>query len=189
MLCFPDKLASILSCWLKSLEDYIALLRSSSLIPNTTSHLTDTPSNKVPSLVTPPPPYSSLSPTVITSLTTLVTLCAELGIYSSKNGAASPQPVAPSCAQLLVVKDVAISSLDPVGMASELHDPECTLEDFIGHYSEVLDWSRVRYLLARQEWGIRERGWWALIRAGGESHNFIKAHDVIHAFMYLQATA
>lgn len=126
VLCSASKLTSILSCWLKCVEDYTAQL-SSSPGDNTRDH--------TPSLLTPPPPLSPLSSPVATALTYLISLCAELGIYSTA--------------------------------ASESHDPG-NLEDFIGRYCEVLDWSRVRCLLAKQEWAEREKGWWALIRAGGK---------------------
>ena len=56
-------------------------------------------------------------------------------------------------------------------MVSESRDPaattDCTLEGFIADYVEVLDWSKVRYLLGRQRWSVREKGWRTLVQSGG----------------------
>lgn len=126
MLSSAPKLSSILSCWLKCMEDYMSQLSS-----------TPSPDNsrdKAPSLLTPPPPFSPLSPPVSAAVTNLITLCAELAIYSTDSEA----------------------------------ERRCNLNGFIGQHAEVLNWSRVRCLLARQAWTAREEGWWALIRAGGE---------------------
>lgn len=95
---------------------------------------------KVPSLLEPPPPFSPLSHAVASSVTYLATLCAELGVYSSAG----------------LSDERSSEALDV-----------CNLETFITHYAELLDWARIRCLLARQEWEVRARGWWALITARG----------------------
>ena len=40
------------------------------------------------------------------------------------------------------------------------------MEEFIAVHVELLDWSRLRCLLAQQPWSLREKGWWALIKGG-----------------------
>lgn len=58
-------------------------------------------------------------------------------------------------------------SATPPGSEGVAHE-SCDLEHFIGQYAEVLDWPRVRCLLAREDWVVRKHCWWALLNAGGK---------------------
>lgn len=150
MLCAPDKAQSLLSRWLQSLEEYTRKLQSAARLPN-----------EVPSLLTPPPPFSPLSHNVHTSAIYLTTLCAELAIYSSQ-GSADSAKVNPS-----------ISSPERTNCGTVLPgtQPCDSLEDFIGRYAEMLDLTRMRCLLAHQDWEVRKKAWWALNRVKSECNN------------------
>lgn len=154
VLCSPDKMCSVLTRWLKSLEDYVKQLVSVS------------PLHKVlPSLLTPPPPFSPISHNVLATVTCLATLCAELGIYCGAGSAnASPNK---SCDE---PSDATTWSGDLSG-AWDIGSCD-SLEIFIGRYAEVLDFPRIRCLLAQQEWVVREKGWRALNRMDGECNRF-----------------
>lgn len=108
--------------------------------------LSSATSEQLPSLAAPPPPYTPLPYNVLATVTYLATLCAELAIYSSADSADGSS------------KNSCDDPKEPCGC----------LEAFVSRYSEVLDLSRIRCLLARQTWAVQAKGWWALNRVGGE---------------------
>ena len=113
-----------------------------------------TAEQQLPSLVAPPPPFTPLPYNVLATVTYLATLCAELAIYSSAESANEPE--------------------EPCGC----------LEAFIGRYTEVLDLSRIRCLLARQTWAVRVKGWWALNKVRGEDKPKFDHDVMIITFRY-----
>lgn len=155
IMCSLDALHSTLSCWLKGLEDYTAKLQH--------AHIQYTP---LPSLFAPPPPFTPLTSTVLTTVTYLTTLCAELAIYSSAES------------------DDATS--DPGGVATQSWNHMNCLEDFIGRFTTLLDLLRLRMLLAHQEWMVRVKGWWALIEAAGMYDALL--HTCVHCVADLHSS-
>lgn len=143
VLCCCEELHSCLGSWLGALDSY----RNKLLVTTLTMDDHDPSEGKIiegrrPSIVAPPTPFSPLTPTVMSSATHLATLCAEVAVYSVSDSQSRGE--------------------------SEATGPQSgrNLERLIADYAELLDWSRVRCLLAQQQWSLREKGWWSLIKGG-----------------------
>lgn len=142
ILCSPEQLETCLASWLSALNSYRNKILDATPAMDNQPTLIEPPNKDdvtegvPPSVVAPPPPFSLLTPTVVSSVTHLTTLCAELAVYSGRK----PEATDPKSEQSLV--------------------------EFIAVYVELLDWSRIRCLLAQKQWSLREKGWWALLKGG-----------------------
>ncbi len=139
VLCSSEQLQSCLASWLSALDSY----RGKLLDPISTMDDQSVEDPSKDDITERGPPSVLAPPPPFSALTPTV--------------ASSVIHLTSLCVELAVY-----------GGQPEAADSQCgrSLDEFIAVYVELLDWSRVRCLLAQQQWSLREKGWWALIKGG-----------------------
>ena len=173
LLCCPEDLRSVLCHWVTALENYTSHIVTHSNVADSISFLT------------PPPPLPPLPPSIVSSASHLAMLCAELAVYSSISDNMPPEPMV-EASQSCDNHTPHISHDNSETADLQSHDHSETLDsksydhpvgdlvEFISRYGELLDMGRLRRLLGKQEWIVRQQAWRTLTTAGtGAAHNSI----------------